>query len=61
MCLKGQHNNRRSLLLFILWPFFALTLFSFMFFKNEKIKEHHLEIKTPDEAITDLKNGNLRF
>jgi carbonic anhydrase len=61
MCPKYQHNNRRTLLLFILCPFFALTLFSFILFKNEKEKEHHLEIKTPDEAITDLKNGNLRF
>ncbi|TDE44856.1 carbonic anhydrase [Flavobacterium rhamnosiphilum] len=61
MCPKCQRNNRRTLLLFLLCPLFALTLFSFIFFKNEKAKEHHLEIKTPDEAIMDLKNGNLRF
>ncbi|MFV5703483.1 carbonic anhydrase [Flavobacterium sp. XS2P12] len=61
MCPKYQRNNRRTLLLFVLCPFFTLTLFSFIFFKNVKAEEHHLEIKTPDEAIADLKNGNLRF
>lgn len=61
MCPKYKRNNRRTLLLFVLCPFFALTIFSFIFFKNEKAEEHHLEIKTPDEAIADLKNGNLRF
>lgn len=61
MCPKNKRNNRRTLLLFVLCPFFALTIFSFIFFKNEKAEEHHLEIKTPDEAIADLKNGNLRF
>lgn len=61
MCPKNKRNNRRTLLLFVLCPFFALTIFSFIFFKNEKAEEHLLEIKTPDEAIADLKNGNLRF
>lgn len=61
MCPKYKRNNRRTLLLFVLCPFFALTIFSFIFFKNEKAEEHHLEIKTPDEAIADLKKGNLRF
>ena len=61
MCPKYKRNNRRTLLLFVLCPFFALTIFSFIFFKNEKAEEHQLEIKTPDEAIADLKNGNLRF
>lgn len=61
MCPKYKRNNRRTLLLFVLCPFFALTIFSFIFFKNEKAEEHLLEIKTPDEAIADLKNGNLRF
>lgn len=61
MCPKNKRNNRRTLLLFVLCPFFALTIFSFIFFKNEKAEEHHLEIKTPDEAIADLKKGNLRF
>lgn len=61
MCPKNKCNNRRTLLLFVLCPFFALTIFSFIFFKNEKAEEHHLEIKTPDEAIADLKKGNLRF
>jgi carbonic anhydrase len=60
MCPKNKRNNRRTLLLFVLCPFFALTIFSFIFFKNEKAEEHLLEIKTPDEAIADLKNGNLR-
>ena len=61
MCPKYKRNNRRTLLLFVLCPFFALTIFSFILFKNEKAEEHHLEIKTPDEAIADLKKGNLRF
>ena len=61
MCPKNKRNNRRTLLLFVLCPFFALTIFSFIFFKNQKAEEHLLEIKTPDEAIADLKNGNLRF
>ena len=61
MCPKYERNNRRTQFLFVLCPFFALIIFSFIFFKNEKAEEHHLEIKTPDEAIADLKNGNLRF
>ena len=61
MCPKYKRNDRSRLILFVLCPFFALTIFSFIFFKNEKAEEHLLEIKTPDEAIADLKNGNLRF
>ena len=61
MCPKYKRNDRSRLILFVLFPLFILTLFSFIFFKNEKTKEHHNEIKTPDEAIADLKNGNLRF
>jgi len=62
MCPKFKRNNRSRPLLVVLFPlFFIVTLFSFEFFKHEKTKEHNNEIKTPDEAITDLKNGNLRF
>ena len=61
MCPKNKRNNRRTLLLFVLCPFFALTIFSFIFFKNEKAEEHLLEIKTPDEAIADLKMATCVF
>ncbi|HLF51160.1 carbonic anhydrase [Flavobacterium sp.] len=61
MCSKYKRNNRSTILLFVLFPLFILTLFSFIFFKHEKPEELHHEIKTPDEAITELQNGNLRF
>lgn len=46
MCPKYKRNNRSRLLLFVLFPLFILTLFSFIFFTHEKTKEHHNEIKT---------------
>jgi hypothetical protein len=61
MCPKYKRNNRSRLLLFVLFPLFILTLFSFIFFTHEKTKGHHNEIKTAYEAIANLKNGNLRF
>lgn len=61
MCPKYQRNNQRTLLLLVLFPLFTLMLFSFIFFRNDTIKELHHEIKTPEEAILELKTGNQRF
>jgi carbonic anhydrase len=61
MCPKYQHTDSRVRFLFILFPLFILILFSFIFFRDNKIKELNPEIKTSDEAILELKNGNLRF
>jgi carbonic anhydrase len=61
MCPKYQHTDSRVRFLFILFPLFILILFSFTFFRDNKIKELNPEIKTSDEAILELKNGNQRF
>jgi carbonic anhydrase len=58
---KFQRNDRSTLLFFVLFPLFILMLFSFIFFRNDTIKEIHHEIKTPEEAILELKTGNQRF
>lgn len=61
MCPKYQHTDSRVRFLFILFPLFILILFSFTFFRDNKIKELNPEIKTSDEAILELKKGNQRF
>ena len=58
---KYKYKNQRTLHLFVLCTFFSMAILIFILFKIDNAEAHHLEIKTPDEAIADLKNGNLRF
>ena len=51
MCPKYKRNNRSTLLLFVLFPLFILTLFSFILFKHEKTKELHHEMKHAKPVI----------
>jgi carbonic anhydrase len=54
---KGQNTK----LFLFLFPFALMFVFSFIFYENNSKEEHHNQIKTPEEALLELKNGNRRF
>ena len=53
MCSKP--NNRSIPLLFVLFPFFVMTLFSFVFLEKGKTMKHHHEIKASKSDKTTKK------
>ena len=52
MCPKP---NRLTPLLFVLFPFFVMTLFSFVFFEKGKTMKHYHEIKASKSDKTTRK------
>lgn len=54
-------RNKRILRLFVIFPFMILILCSFIIFDEDAALASGHEIKTPDEAIAELKYGNNRF
>lgn len=58
---KQNSQHKGILRLFIVFPFSIMLLCSFVLFDDEAVGAFGCEIKTPDEAIAELKYGNNRF
>lgn len=56
---KRKDQNVKLLLFF--FPFFLMTVFGFPLFENGRKNKPSTEIKTIEEVIVELKNGNQRF
>jgi hypothetical protein len=56
---KHQYNNRKTMLLLVLFPLFILLIFGFILVDNNKLKTNcHTIKKHQEEIVSESKKGN---